>query len=94
MPCCLRAPSAFLRLAKGRTTEASYSRAATSAGTPAANASSRASSYSSGASVSAHQTRSRVDLGEGLQPIPAGIRFAVAQRCPLEGRDPRADRGA
>ena len=57
MPVSLRAPETARSTAHGRTGSGAYRAARSVAGTPAAKASSRASSYSSDASVAAHQTR-------------------------------------
>ena len=74
-PVALRSPVAVRRLAHGSTTVRSGSPARSASGTPAAKAARRASSYSSVASVGAHQTC-----------IPSSERSVLSQWAPEFGR--------
>ena len=76
MPVSLRAPDVARSTAQGRTGSGAWRAARSAAGTPAAKASSRASSYSSGASVAAHQTRRSPGLRRkwSQSPDQAGFR--------------------
>ena len=92
-PVALRSPVAWRRFANGRTTSRSGRAARSASGIPAANSASSASSYSSTAGVAAHQTRVPAGSGQGVQPVAARIRPAVAEGGGRDRGDPPADRG-